>query len=112
MESGQYQKATGKLPDWWGKRPPAVRGDDFYIQAFWELSSCRDFGQFVGPIPWDKIVMYGERKGLDSAMIDVLEVVVRELDEVYLRDLREQRRKEQDQANRDARRKTRTKGGG
>lgn len=71
------------------------RGDDFYIRAFWELSSCRDFGSFVGPIPWDKIVMYGERKGLDSAMIEVLEFVIRELDEVYLKDLRELQRQHQ-----------------
>lgn len=82
-----------------------MRGDEFYIRAFWELSSCRDFGQFVGPIPWDKIILYGERKGLDSDMINVLEVVIRELDEVYLRDLREQRRSEQERSARDARRK-------
>lgn len=111
MESGQYQRATGRLPDWWGKRPSSIRGDDFYVAAFWELSSCRDFGQFVGPIPWDKIVMYGERKGLDAVMIDVLEVVIRELDEVYLHDLREQRRKEQDQNSRDERRKARRERG-
>jgi hypothetical protein len=94
VESGQYERNTGRLPDWWDKKPPEVRGDDFYIRAFWELSSCRQFGQFVGPIPWDKIVAYGERKRLDSAMIDVLEVVIRELDEVYLSDLRENRRRQ------------------
>lgn len=38
-------------------------------------------------------------------MINVLEVVIRELDEVYLRDLREQRKAEQDRTARDARRK-------
>jgi hypothetical protein len=103
VESGQYQKATGKLPDWWDKRPPEQRGDDFFIRAFWELSSCRDFGQFLGPIPWDKIILYGERKGLDEAMIGVLEVVIRELDEVYLRDLREQRRQAEANAGRNKR---------
>lgn len=55
--------------------------------------------------------MYGERKGLDAVMIDVLEVVIRELDEVYLHDLREQRRKEQDQNSRDERRKARRERG-
>ena len=87
-----------------------MRGDEFYIRAFWELSSCRDFGQFIGPIPWDKIVLYGERKGLDSDMINVLEVVIRELDEVYLRDLREQRRSEQERSAREGRRKQRSRG--
>lgn len=104
MESGQYQRATGTLPDWWLNKPSGARGDDFYIRAFWELSSCRDFGNFLGPIPWDKIILYGERKGLDEAMIGVLELVIRELDEVYLRDLREQRRAEQERAARNARR--------
>lgn len=93
MESGQYQQNTGKLPDWWDKCPPEVRGDAFYITAFWELSSCRQFGQFVGPIPWDKILQYGLVKGLDPEMLRVLEVVVRELDEVYLRDLRENQKR-------------------
>ena len=109
MESGQYQKSTGRVPDWWEQRPPEVRGDQFYLAAFWELSSCRDFGQFIGPIPWDKIVLYGERKGLDSDMITVLEVVIRELDEVYLSDLREQRRAEQDRSARNSR-KQRSRG--
>ena len=95
MEPGQYQNATGRLPDWWDKKPPEMRGDSFYLHAFWELSSCRDFGQYLGPIPWDKIVLYGERKGLDAGMIDVLELVIREMDEAYLRDLREQRAKEE-----------------
>lgn len=89
MESGQYQQATGKVPDWWDKCPPMVRGDDFYIRAFWELSSCRDFGMGVGPIPWHRIIQYGERKGLDRGMMEVFERVVRELDEVYLKDLNE-----------------------
>ena len=94
METGQYERNTGRLPEWWDKKPPEVRGDDFYIRAFWELSSCRQFGQFVGPVPWDKIVAYAERKQLDSAMVEVLEVVIRELDEVYLSDLRENRRRQ------------------
>lgn len=110
MESGQYERNTGKLPDWWDKKPPEVRGDDFYIRAFWELSSCRQFGQFVGPIPWHRIVQYGERKGLDRDMIEVLEVVMRELDETYLRDLQEQRRQGQQQSDREARRKVTTDG--
>lgn len=86
-----------------------MRGDEFYIRAFWELSSCRQFGQFIGPIPWHRIVQYGERKGLDGGMIGVLEVVIRELDEVYLRDLRDQRRQTETTSARNARRKA--KGG-
>ncbi len=59
----------------------------------------------VGPIPWSKIVMYGERKGLDRGMIAVLEVVIRELDEVYLKDLQEHQRKRESESARVSRRK-------
>jgi len=75
------------------------------MQAFWELCSCRTFGMSIGPIPWTAIIEYGERKGLDSTMILVFEVVMRELDEVYLSDLREQQEKKRQQSVRDTRRK-------
>lgn len=55
------------------------------MRAFWELSSTRQFGGVVGPIPWDMIVAYGERKGLDDAMMGVFEDVIRSLDESYLK---------------------------
>jgi hypothetical protein len=70
------------------------------MQAFWELSSCRAFGMSLGPIPWTAIVEYAERKGLDSSMIPVFEVVMRELDECYLTDLREQQRQRESQSER------------
>jgi hypothetical protein len=107
VESGQYQQATGRLPDWWDKKPPEVRGDDLYIHAFWELSSCRNFGMGVGPIPWHFIVMYGERKGLDSRMMGVFVYVIRSLDEVYLKDLNESQKQE---SNRELKRKEKTSG--
>lgn len=61
-----------------------VRGDEFYMRAFWELSSCRQFGDVIGPIPWDKIMDYAERKHLEPDMIAVFEDVMRQLDEAYL----------------------------
>lgn len=54
------------------------------MRAFWELSSCRQFGQVVGPIPWNLVAQYGERKGLDVDMLNIFEVVIRTLDETYL----------------------------
>ena len=92
MESGQYEKATGKLPDWWDKQPHAVRGDDFYIEAFWELSSCRDFGMGIGPIPWHRILQYGTWKQLDHGMMILFVRVIRELDETYIKGLNEEAR--------------------
>lgn len=66
-----------------------LRGDDFYIRAFWELSSCRQFGQVVGPIPWHRIVEYARMYHLDDDLLDVFILVMRELDEAYLRQQRD-----------------------
>lgn len=44
----------------------------------------------LGPIPWDKLIDYGERAGLEPDMMVVFERVVRELDEFYLEQHREQ----------------------
>lgn len=103
MESGQYQDATGRLPDWWDKRPPSFRGDDFYLRAFWELSSCRQFGMTVGPIPWHRILAYGAWKRLDRGMLEVFIRVIREMDEVYLKHLNE----DQQARSRESKRRTR-----
>ena len=74
-----------------------MRGDVFYIRAFWELSSERQFGHAIGPIPWSKIVSYGERRKLDDAMMDVFETVVRELDESYLKWQRDRQQRQIEQ---------------
>ena len=101
MESGQYEKATGKLPDWWDKCPLPVRGDDFYLLAFWELSSCRNFsGMGIGPIPWHHVLEYGRWKQLDPGMLVLFIQVIRELDEVYLKDLNDKQRQESDRHKR------------
>lgn len=42
----------------------------------------------IGPIPWNHIVDYGERAGLESDMLEAFCKVIRELDEIYLEDLR------------------------
>ncbi len=109
IEDGQYQNTSGGkkrgLPDWYNKQPELVRGDEFYIRAFWELSTCRQFGQSFGPIPWHRILQYGLHKRLDRGMIDVLEVVVRELDEEYLRWLRDNQKRQRDRTQGQTRKK-------
>jgi len=80
------------LPRWYVERPPHVPGTEHFLRAFWELSSTRQFGQALGPIPWHRIVEYAHWIGLDDAMAHVLVAVVRDLDEAYLSDLRRQQR--------------------
>ena len=63
------------------------------MRAFWELSSERQFGKVIGPIPWSKIVLYGERRKLDDPMMRVFELVLREMDEEYLKYQRDEQQR-------------------
>jgi hypothetical protein len=67
------------------------------MRAFWNLSSERQFGHAIGPIPWSKIIDYGERRNLDDTMMDVFEHVLRELDEAYLKWQRDRQKREIEQ---------------
>lgn len=80
------------VPDWYANWPETYACDDFYMEAFWELSTTRQFGQAIGPIPWHHIVQYGVHHGLDGAMLNVLVRVVRILDEAWLLWQRENQR--------------------
>ena len=95
-DKSQYERARGtggRRQRFLDEEPPCVRGDDFYMRAFWELSSERQFGHAIGPIPWSKIVFYGERQKLDDSMVLVFEHVIRELDEAYLKYQRDEQKK-------------------
>jgi len=90
IESGQYERATGgRLPDWFYDEPVHLPGDELYITAFWELSSERTYGQYLGPIPWGKIIFYGDRLKLDETMMIVFVRILRALDEAFLADQRD-----------------------
>ena len=89
VEDGQYELSTGRYaPDWYLDEPPLQRGDDFYIRAFHALCTERQFGSAIGPIPWSKIMDYGQRVGLDPVMMSVFESVIYALDEAWLEDAR------------------------
>jgi hypothetical protein len=54
------------------------------MAAFFRLSSCRSLSPgIIGPIPWNRIIDYGSRKGLDDVMMQVFEDVIWELDGIY-----------------------------
>lgn len=90
-----YKRNKKTLPDWIvHDEPPLLPGDIFYFRAFSELSTCRQFGSVHGPIPWDRVYLYGSRYRLDFDMMRVFEIVIRELDEAYLKDQRDVQEKE------------------
>lgn len=67
-----------------------MRGDSFYLNAFWDLSSERSFGQVIGPIPWSRAIQFADRAGLDRPMTSVFVRVIRILDGAYLNWQRQQ----------------------
>lgn len=59
--------------------------DGFYLEQFWDLSTCRlPFGFAVGPIPHDKIRDHGIAIGLDEETLPIFIRTMRELDKVFL----------------------------
>lgn len=59
-------------------------GEDFYLRAFNDLSTTRQIGMAAGPIPWDKIVQYADRVGLEPDVSMSFVRIVRRMDDTYL----------------------------
>lgn len=55
------------------------------MKAFYELTTCRQQGWSMGPIPWSAAVQYAEWSGLDRDVALGFFVVIRELDREYLK---------------------------
>jgi hypothetical protein len=78
---------NAKLPAWYKEPPegpdPAV--EQLFLTAWERLSSCRQIGMTVGPIPFHLMVWYAERQGFDRDTIDTFCEVLGELDALWLR---------------------------
>ena len=73
-----------KLPPWWlDGEPPVFPGDEFYIDAFAKLSTCRHVGMAPGPIPWRDIVAYADRIGLDQGEAEAFSTVIMTMDAAW-----------------------------
>lgn len=66
---------------------PDVSPFHFYIDAFKELSSCRQFSMAIGPIPFTAIVEYFRIYIRESGAHDDLDdfvYIIRRMDDTYL----------------------------
>lgn len=72
------------LPEWYREEPELESWDQFYMTAFWRLSTERSIGFAMGPIPQSKIVEYAYHIGLEPATMGLLEAVIRSMDEAYI----------------------------
>lgn len=59
-------------------------GLELYYECFWDLTSDRQMGYGIGPIPTSMIINYGRALGLDETQMDSLLYYIRALDNVYL----------------------------
>jgi hypothetical protein len=92
-------KRGRKAPAWFENHTELLPTEYFYIEAFWSLNSDRQLGMSVGPIPWSVIQEYGTAKGLDCGNIEALHIVVRCMDQVFLRFMREEQERREKAAN-------------
>ncbi len=82
IESGI--KKGRKLPDWYINEPQISQVDYFYIKSFYDLSTCRNSGMSIGPIPWTAIKKYTEHYGLEFDVAESLIDIIKEMDEAYM----------------------------
>ncbi len=66
------------------------------LAAFWKLSTCRNMGMGVGPIPWTAIDSWAVRHGYDSDEIEYETFIflICEMDSVFLEYVKEENEKE------------------
>lgn len=79
----------GELPEKWRNIPEPDPQYQWVFSAFFDLSTCRQVGMGVGPIPWTAIQQYVTTYFLDDDQAYFLKRVVYGLDKVYLRLLKE-----------------------
>lgn len=72
------------LPDKIKNKPEITTGLDLYWKAFQDLSSDRDIGMGVGPIPWSAMHTWASRNHIRGDDFERFVLVLRGLDNVYM----------------------------
>lgn len=86
------------LPDVIQNAPQLLPGLEPYYEAFVELSTCREHGMGLGPIPWTAIDRYGQRHAFVGEGFQYLVRMVRALDDAFLAYSRRKEREERERA--------------
>lgn len=82
------------MPAWYDEEPLVLPGEDFYLRAFWDLSTERQIGMGLGPIPFFARQRYALEAGLEPDMIRPFIDIIGKLDVAYLNwSAQEQKRK-------------------
>lgn len=73
------------LPDWYTEAPEISMLDSIYLDAFWFLHTTRAFGMDIGPIPWDKCLLYAQYLELDRDLTECFFRIIFALDAEFLK---------------------------
>lgn len=90
----QCLQSGSPLPDWIENKPELEDGDDFYLEAFYQLGTERQLGFGEGPIPINAILSYSRHYGFgDAQEKDFVEIIML-LDAAYLKEQAAKQQKE------------------
>lgn len=73
-----------ELPEWYINAPEIPEGAEIFFQHFYDLTTCRQFGDQPGPIPWLAIAQYADHHGYVGAAKEIVIQVMRDMDNTYL----------------------------
>lgn len=80
----QAKRCNDPIPDRIKNKPRLSFGLTFYLRAFSELDSERDFGMGMGPIPWSSMHQYAMILELTGEAYEDFMYLIRELDREYI----------------------------
>src|SRR5690606_27200047 len=72
------------IPDFIKNAPELMPGLEVFLEAFWDLSTCRQIGMGLGPIPWTSVQEYCRINGGGEDFNRDIHYHVRQLDIAYL----------------------------
>lgn len=87
----QIKRFGDATPDRIVNKPKLPAGLIFFLDAFRDLDTERTLTDLC-PIPWSKIIMYGEYHGLNAEDVSDLLYLIREADNAYLRRVAQKRK--------------------
>ena len=73
------------LPAWYLLWTEPLPGDDWFMGAFWDLSTERPIGMGSGPIPWSALLRYAAYAGLTPGTMLLFRTVIHAMDREYLK---------------------------
>lgn len=72
------------LPDKIANRPQLIPGLELYWRAYADMTSDREVGMGVGPIPWTAMHLWAVRHNIRGDDFDRLVLVLRGMDAVFM----------------------------